>query len=252
MVNNIENNTISEISAKKDLNKLNKIKNVEIIKYKMCIPKQKELLNLLNDLLETTLTDETLMLSKDENEKEKEKENENKNENENENENEIENENENENENEIENENDKTLMLWNDADVYEIEKILISSHEYVDEIKQLNNDLDEIIDKSKSFEDQIKLMRKVENITGYWHYGDYGDKELKFKYFNIKLAHLSNIIDEKLFEQIFSHKIETLANKLINKTNKEENQIIANNIKKNKDNFYKGKESGYGGYDYVI
>ena len=132
-------------------------------------------------------------------------------------------------ESENENKNDKTLI-----------------------IKQLNDDLDEIIDKSKSFEYQIKLMRKVENITGYWHYGDYGDKELKFKYFNIKLAHLSNIIDEKLFEQIFSHKIETLANKLINKTNKEENQIIVNNIKKNKDNFYKGKESGYGGYDYVI
>ena len=34
MVNNIRNNTISEIDVKKDLNALNKIKNVEIIKYK--------------------------------------------------------------------------------------------------------------------------------------------------------------------------------------------------------------------------
>ena len=32
LVNNIRNNTISEISAKKDLNALNKIKNAEIIK----------------------------------------------------------------------------------------------------------------------------------------------------------------------------------------------------------------------------
>ena len=32
MVNNIKNNTISEIPAKKGLNTLNKIKNVEIIK----------------------------------------------------------------------------------------------------------------------------------------------------------------------------------------------------------------------------
>ena len=34
LVNNIKNNTISEIDAKKDLNTLNKIKNAEIIKYK--------------------------------------------------------------------------------------------------------------------------------------------------------------------------------------------------------------------------
>ena len=34
LVNNIKNNTISEIDAKKDLNTLNKIKNAETIKYK--------------------------------------------------------------------------------------------------------------------------------------------------------------------------------------------------------------------------
>ena len=38
LVNNIKNNTISEIDAKKDLNKLNKIKNVETIKYKKHSP----------------------------------------------------------------------------------------------------------------------------------------------------------------------------------------------------------------------
>ena len=92
--------------------------------------------------------------------------------------------------------------------------------------------LDEIIDKSKSFEDQIKSVRKVENIIEYCHYKDYDGKELKFKYFKIELAHLSNIIEEKLFEQIFGHKFETLTNKLINTTNKEENQIVVNNIEK--------------------
>ena len=44
MVNNIKNNTISEIDAKKSLNTLKKIKNAEI-KYKRLIPRQKELLN---------------------------------------------------------------------------------------------------------------------------------------------------------------------------------------------------------------
>ena len=40
LVNNIRNNTISEISAKKGLNTLNEIKNAEIIKYKKYTPKQ--------------------------------------------------------------------------------------------------------------------------------------------------------------------------------------------------------------------
>ena len=34
LVNNTRNNTISEISAKKDLNTFNEIKNAEIIKHK--------------------------------------------------------------------------------------------------------------------------------------------------------------------------------------------------------------------------
>ena len=66
----------------------------------------------------------------------------------------------------------------------------------------------------------------------------YGDKELELKILKIRLAHLSNIIDKKLFKQIFGHTFETLANKLINTTNKEENQIIVNNINKNKDKLY--------------
>ena len=51
LVNNIRNNTISEIPAKKDLNILNEIKNPEIIKKKRCTSKQKELSNLFKDLL---------------------------------------------------------------------------------------------------------------------------------------------------------------------------------------------------------
>ena len=50
---------------------------------------------------------------------------------------------------------------------------------------------------------------------------------------------MSNIIDKKLFEQIFGHTLIKLADKLINTTNKEENQIIVNNINKNKDKLFK-------------
>ena len=43
---------------------------------------------------------------------------------------------------------------------------------------------------------------------------------------------MSNDIDEKLFEQIFGDTLIKLADKLINTTDKEENQIIVKNIKK--------------------
>ena len=66
-------------------------------------------------------------------------------------------------------------------------------------IKNLNDLLDKIIDKSKSFEDQIELLKK-EDLKGYWPYDDYDDKKLKSKYFEIQLADMSNEIDEKLFE----------------------------------------------------
>ena len=118
-------------------------------------------------------------------------------------------------------------------------------------IKELNDCLDEIIGKSKSFEEQIQSIRKVENLNEYWIIEDYSDKELEFKIFEVTLAHLSNIIDKKVFKQIFGHTFETLVNKLINTTNKEENQIIVNNIKENKEKLYKECETSYG-YDYVI
>ena len=71
----------------------------------------------------------------------------------------------------------------------------------------------------------------------------FGDKELKSKYFKIELADMSNKIDKKLFKQIFGHTLETLANKLINTTNKEENQIIVKNINKNKEKLYEQDET---------
>ena len=71
----------------------------------------------------------------------------NKNENKNENENENENKNKNENENEDED------------DCYDYE----NQNKTIDEnkiIKRKNDILDEIIDKSKSFEEQIKSLKK--------------------------------------------------------------------------------------------
>ena len=109
-------------------------------------------------------------------------------------------------------------------------------------IKKLNDHLDKIIDKSKSFEDQIQSLEKIENLEEYYFINDFDDKELESKIFKLKLAHLSNIIDKKLFEQIFGHTLIKLADKLINTTNKEENQIIVKNIEKNKDKLFKEDE----------
>ena len=88
LVNNIKDNTISKIDAKKCLNTLNKTKNAEI-KYKRVIPGQKEFI-----LSHIILTDKTLMSSKNENEKLKEGKEKLKEENENENQNENGNEDE--------------------------------------------------------------------------------------------------------------------------------------------------------------
>ena len=64
LVDIIRNNTISEIDAKEDLNKLNEIKNAEKIKYKKRTPGHKKLLNLFNNLLDRILTDKNQKIKK--------------------------------------------------------------------------------------------------------------------------------------------------------------------------------------------
>ena len=59
-------------------------------------------------------------------------------------------------------------------------------------IKGKSDILDEIIDKSKSFEEEIKSLKKLEVLKGYWPYDNFGDKELKFRYFQIGLEDMSN------------------------------------------------------------
>ena len=102
------------------------------------------------------------------------------------------------------------------------------------EIKKENDKLDEIIYKSKSFEEQMKSLKKREDLKRYYPDKDYDDKELKSKYFKTKLADMSNEIDEKKFKQIFALTLIKVINKLIITTDKEENQIIVKNINANK------------------
>ena len=53
---------------------------------------------------------------------------------------------------------------------------------------------------------------------------------------------MSNETVEKLFGQIFGHKLIKLADKLINTKNKEDNQLVVPNIEKSKDKLFKKEE----------
>ena len=61
---------------------------------------------------------------------------------------------------------------------------------------------------------------------------------------------MPNEIDEKLFKQIFGHKLLKLADKLINTTKEKENHIIVKNINANKVKFDKQKKASP--YEYTI
>ena len=72
---------------------------------------------------------------------------------------------------------------------------------------------------------------------------DHDDKELNLRIFKAKAAYILDDLDEKLLEKMFGHTFAALADKLINTTNKEENKIIIDDIKKNRDKIYEQDES---------
>ena len=127
LINNIKNNTISEIHAKENLNALNKIKKTEI--NKRLISNQKKLLVFFNELLDIILTENNNNDNNDNNNDNNNKNNDNDN---------NDNDNDNESESESESENDY-------------------------KIKQINNYF-KMIDESKSFEDQMKLFKKADYL----------------------------------------------------------------------------------------
>ena len=195
LINNIKNNTISEALAKQKLDALNGIRKVET--------KSERLINGLNILLSLfdDLVEAIYFMKKD-----------NTNNNNDDDDDHV---SESESESESDNENDK------DGDYYII--------------KQLNNYF-KTIDETKSFKEQIKILKTKDFQDEYWHIGYYhGNKELNFKIFKAKAAHILNDFDEQLFEKIFGHTFAALVDKLINTTGEEENKIIIDDIEKNKD-----------------
>ena len=89
--------------------------------------------------------------------------------------------------------------------------------------KQLNNYF-KTIDETKSFEEQIEILKTKDFIDEFWHFGyHHGNKKLNLKIFKAKAAHILNDVDEQLFEKIFGHTFAALVDKLINTTGEEEN-----------------------------
>ena len=115
--------------------------------------------------------------------------------------------------------------------------------EYYYEIRQLNNWF-ETMDQTKSLEKQLKLLKeRGEFLREYWNVGYYhGNKEINYKIFKAKAAYPLNELDEQLFEKIFGHTFAALVDKLINTIDKEENQIIIDDIENNRDKIFEQDE----------
>ena len=122
MINNIKNNTISEANAKKKINELNKIKEVET-KSRQISDSQKTLISLFDDL--------KTIFNSNNNNSNNESDSNNKNEN------------ENENVNKNENKDEK------------------GDNQYY--LEQINDNFEKV-HETKSFKDQIDILKKKKQI----------------------------------------------------------------------------------------
>ena len=70
------------------------------------------------------------------------------------------------------------------------------------------------------------------------------NKETNLRLFKLKFAHIFNDVDDNLFKEIFGHTSVKLADKLINITSKEENQMFINDIEINRDKIFEQEKYG--------
>ena len=111
----------------------------------------------------------------------------------------------------------------------------VSKNESVDKIDYNvdTNNYFNITDKKKSFEDQIEILKKMDDLSQCWDMNHCdNNKRLNFKIFKLKFARILSDVDEQLFEKIFGHTYVALADKLSNTKSKEENEIFIDDIKK--------------------
>ena len=105
-------------------------------------------------------------------------------------------------------------------------------------VKEISNNFKKI-DETKSFEDQIDILKKIPCLNDYWNMFYYEDnKETNLRLFKLNFAHTFDDVDDNLFKEIFGHTSVKLADKLINTTSKEENQMLINDIEINRDKIF--------------
>ena len=68
--------------------------------------------------------------------------------------------------------------------------------------------------------------------------------EINLRLFKLKFAHIFNDIDDNLFKEIFGFTSVKLADKLLNTTSKEENQMLINDIEINRDKIFEQDKYG--------
>ena len=110
--------------------------------------------------------------------------------------------------------------------------------------EEINNNFKNI-DETKSFKNQIDILKEIQYLSNYWYIEHYEDnKETNLRLFKLKLAHILNDVDDNLFEEIFGLTSVNLADKLINTTSKEENQMLVNDIEINRDKIFEQDKYG--------
>ena len=109
-------------------------------------------------------------------------------------------------------------------------------------VKEININFKKI-DETKSFKDQMDTLKEISWLNDYWYIEYYEDnKSINLRLFKLKFAHISNDVDDNLFEEIFGLTSVKLADKLINTTSKEKNQMLVNDIEINRDKIFEQDE----------
>ena len=114
--------------------------------------------------------------------------------------------------------------MHEDNNVNENENVNENDQNY--QIEKRNNNFKKI-DQTKSFKDQIDVLKEIPDLNDYWYIEYYEDnKDINLRLFKLKFANIVNDVDDNLFEKIFDLTSVELVVKLINTTSEEDNQIL--------------------------
>ena len=134
--------------------------------------------------------------------------------------------------------NDK--IVNEDNNVNENENVNEKEQNY--QIEKINNNFKKI-DETKSFKDQIDILKEIPDLNDYWYIEYYEDnKDINLRLFKLKFAYVFNDVDDNLFKEIFGFTSVNLVGKLINTTSKEDNQMLIDLIETNKDKIFEQDE----------